>query len=671
MLRLTLRTLLAYLDDTLGAAEAKDIGKKVAESEFAQQTIERIKTVTRRRRLSAPPIEGDDHSLDPNTIAEYLDNVLPPDQVTELEQAALDQDVRLAEVAACHQILTLVLGEPAKVPPTARVRMYRVVQGPEAIPYRKPAAAAPVAGLAAPAEVDEFADHEEDLLHTFLGPRSALWLVALLIAIGLLAAAVWLAVPPAPPAPHQGYIMVQAPPRAETAKTPPAPAKKPEAVVEKKPDVPAIPAASNVEPEPGPPARLVGEPAPAPVKPPDVERRPVATYDTPKEPLLVRKRDTARWERADVNEPRVNSTDTVLALPGFHPEVKLDSGVRLQLWGTLPEFVNLPLAETRVTLHVPAQGVDADLTLHGGRVFLTAPMLGRPALVRIRFLDEVWDVRLADGETEVAFDRIGEAARGPLFDRDVPEAPRALVYFGVVAGSARVRTKDYLASDDLVGGAKWKWDSKGGRPGPAPKEDKDEAGVPNRWTKAVPATPAAKELAAAMAELSRVVGISQGPFDVDFDATVREGRSVSRRAVAAWMLAAVDSLGYLIDALEADAAPVRDAAARALQHWVAQDPDREAQFVEVMGMKAAYSDAQRETMKALLGSPDRPADVADRLFDLLGHEKMAIRELARLQLAHIDPAGAKESGYDAASDRRGAQAATWKVIWRKKMKGKE
>jgi hypothetical protein len=168
-----------------------------------------------------------------------------------------------------------------------------------------------------------------------------------------------------------------------------------------------------------------------------------------------------------------------------------------------------------------------------------------------------------------------------------------------------------------------------------------------------------------------VVGISQGPFDVDFDATVREGRSVSRRAVAAWMLAAVDSLGYLIDALEADAAPVRDAAARALQHWVAQDPDREAQFVEVMGMKAAYSDAQRETMKALLGSPDRPADVADRLFDLLGHEKMAIRELARLQLAHIDPAGAKESGYDAASDRRGAQAATWKVIWRKKMKGKE
>src|SRR4051812_24874025 len=123
MLRLTLRTLLAYLDDTLEPAQARDIGKKVAESEVARQTVERIKTVTRRRRLSAPRLEPDDLSTDPNVIAEYLDNVLPSDQVTDLETAALDNDTRLAEVAACHQILTLVLGEPAKVPQTARRRM--------------------------------------------------------------------------------------------------------------------------------------------------------------------------------------------------------------------------------------------------------------------------------------------------------------------------------------------------------------------------------------------------------------------------------------------------------------------------------------------------------------------------------------------------------------------
>src|SRR4051794_14473475 len=56
--RLTLRTLLAYLDDTLEPAEIKRIGQKVAESDAAQELIARIKQVTRRRRLTTPPDGG-------------------------------------------------------------------------------------------------------------------------------------------------------------------------------------------------------------------------------------------------------------------------------------------------------------------------------------------------------------------------------------------------------------------------------------------------------------------------------------------------------------------------------------------------------------------------------------------------------------------------------------
>src|SRR5262249_15213767 len=113
-MRLTLRTLLAYLDDTLDAREIKEIGEKVAESDAAQELWARRRQVTRRRRLTVPPATGPE-GTDPNDVAEYLDNELAADRVSELEKTALESDVHLAEIAACHQILTLVLGEPALV----------------------------------------------------------------------------------------------------------------------------------------------------------------------------------------------------------------------------------------------------------------------------------------------------------------------------------------------------------------------------------------------------------------------------------------------------------------------------------------------------------------------------------------------------------------------------
>ena len=63
-MRLTLRTLLAYLDDTLDPAQAKTIGQKVAESSAAQELVERIKKVTRRRSLANPPVFGEESKLD-------------------------------------------------------------------------------------------------------------------------------------------------------------------------------------------------------------------------------------------------------------------------------------------------------------------------------------------------------------------------------------------------------------------------------------------------------------------------------------------------------------------------------------------------------------------------------------------------------------------------------
>ena len=135
-MRLTLRTLIAWLDDTLTPAEVKAIGHQVSESPYVKELIERIHRVTRQRRLTVPGETGAD-AVDPNMVAGYLDNQLNEEQVTELEKKCLTSDVNLAEVASVHQILSMI-GHKAKVPADAKNRMYRLVRGREASTKPKP-----------------------------------------------------------------------------------------------------------------------------------------------------------------------------------------------------------------------------------------------------------------------------------------------------------------------------------------------------------------------------------------------------------------------------------------------------------------------------------------------------------------------------------------------------
>ena len=130
-MRLTLRTLLAWLDDTLSPTEVREIGQHVSESQFAQDLVQKIDRVTRQRRLSVPNDNGAE-ATDPSRVAAYLDNQLSAEEVAEYEKKCLTSDVHLAEVASVHQILSLI-GQKAKVPPEARHRMYRLIKGREAV----------------------------------------------------------------------------------------------------------------------------------------------------------------------------------------------------------------------------------------------------------------------------------------------------------------------------------------------------------------------------------------------------------------------------------------------------------------------------------------------------------------------------------------------------------
>ncbi len=123
-MRLTLRSLLAYLYNVLEPAEAEQFAGKVQESPVASGLVQRIRGITHKIRMTAPRIDAKGLTDDANNVAEYLDNNLAEDRLEDFERACLESDMHLAEVAGSYQILTMVLGKPAAVPSKLRERIY-------------------------------------------------------------------------------------------------------------------------------------------------------------------------------------------------------------------------------------------------------------------------------------------------------------------------------------------------------------------------------------------------------------------------------------------------------------------------------------------------------------------------------------------------------------------
>ena len=417
-MRLTLRTLLSYLDDMLEPGQAKAIGAKVAESEQARELTERIKQVTRRRRLTTPPTSGPG-GIDANTIAEYLDNDVTPEKAAEVEQICLASDVHLAEVAACHQILTIVLGEPALVPPASKQRMYALVKGPESIPFRKPAKSATKEyDQDLSSEIDP--EHDETLR---MGVPPAdksnrnLWLLVGGggVAASLLVLVIWQFVSDIN-APNRNTDLV-AKDGKDKDRTDGAPKDGKD-----KTDSGAKDEKDKVQQDAGAkdkdkgkdvktdgvktdkdddgkdlgikvvPVEINKTPAEVPYTKPSAKQQLVALYmPAPKDPgvLLQGKADKGPWTRVLPNigkkvDLNVTSARALLSLPGSKNLVILETGVEVTLWGNLFETTLDPFhAESRAIIHENAQ-LDADVTLQRGRL-VVRNLKTKEATVRIRF----------------------------------------------------------------------------------------------------------------------------------------------------------------------------------------------------------------------------------------------------------------------------------------------
>jgi hypothetical protein len=689
-MRLTLRTLLAYLDDTLEPTEAKAIGQKVAESDTAQELIARIREVTRRRRITTPTATSAGAKVDPNTIAEYLDNELSADALAEVEQLALASDVHLAEIAACHQILTVVLGEPAMVPPTAYKRMYGLVKPPEGNPHGQP----PVRRRADEAlpegkEVDETLRLGLPALRSGGGWGNRLILVAgaacILLLLGV---AIWMVIPPSREGSEPVAKGSLLPPtgsekkdrlRTDTGKKDTEVNKK--QVEDKEKDKDKDKDKGNgkdkdekKDPEPKklpeeiPPANLVAV-------------QDVGLFEPPSPPatavLLQRKEDGKTWARLIRSDKpaRVLTNRPLVSLPGYRSVVQLDNGLRLTLWGNLPEIWPFPLAfESRVVLH-PSDQVDLDFTLERGRVALTNPK-DNPLKVRLRFANpanpekgEAWEIILVEKNTEVIANLAGAMPVGELFfpakTNPQRKGPLAVLVLVVTSGSASVKI-DFQTIDKLTPppeGPMLAWLSKEG----VVKTFPQDALPP--WTQEKPPLPKgfeAKQRITVMGALSPLsTELSGSAVDTGLLNALKPSNDVQVRRLAVRAAGAMDDLQRVIDLLQDKDLDVRRAAVETLRIWIAGGWDHDYKLFDTL--QTIYTRPESEIIMSLLHyySPDQDRDPAlhAALCQYLVHKKVAIRELAHDYLLRIRPDGIK-IGYSAVAPEADVRqrAAVWQAF---------
>jgi len=680
---LTLRTLLAYLDDTLEPAQAKVIGQKIAESPTARELVERIKEVVRRRRITAPPSTGPGAKLDPNTVAEYIDSVLTPEQLAEVEDVCLNSDVHLAEIAACHQILTLILSEPALVPPTARQRMYSLARGREAIPYRKPAAGVEPDG----AEERNLAESNEADEALLLGLPSyssqGAWLrrLAPVAALGLLVVAlivaIWQALPAlAPNRPLKDVPVAEAALAPEKATEVPAPEiKSPERneAAPPKAETNAPSAATKPPAEPPSPAAATGStPTPAtktetiPPAPPTPLVRParkaVGRYVAEAIPTILvrRNKDTEPWERL-IRDTPVYTTDRLVSLPGYRSELRLDNGVHLVLWGDVPDSsTRVLMLESAVTMQ-NADDVDVDLTLDTGRISISNHKPEGQARARVRFSDQVWELTL-DNRSEVAMEILSLPDAG--FSKDPAKSAGPIAGLGLFVlqgqGNLKIRYDTYLLREP-TGPAQLIWNNITGVRGP----QTIRADQLPPWARRLPAR--GKEAQAMSTAEEGLANRMNGRAAVDLilQETLLEPDTASR-VLAVFCFGATDDLPHLLNVLADEKhADARIAAIAALRHWLGRRIENDQQLYTALQQKYKSSLAEiiMELLHPLSEKQKHEPETYETLIAYLNHDKLPVRELAYSHLVALVPQGAKIP-YDPAGgiDKREYSYQEWKKL---------
>jgi hypothetical protein len=437
------------------------------------------------------------------------------------------------------------------------------------------------------------------------------------------------------------------------------PAEAPKADV-KPPDNPKPePKAETPKPEPKPeqPKQPIDQPRDRNPSPDRVHAGTLVSKDA-----VVLTRGARQWMRVAPDAVVVTAAP-LLALPGYHAEIRSDSGAKLFLWGNLPDWLPGGFLDCQVTLHAPPPGFDLDLTLERGRIYLVGAK--KPTPIRLRFAGEIWDLTLADDTTEIVVDVVSAFA-GESFVRDGKgESPLVQAQLGVLSGqvTAQIESRrlDLRAAPATCGLV---WENK-------------KAGLTTlelmsplpTWAKQ-PLRPLTRErqqdIDAALKNLMTRIATPNKPVDLAIAEVADAGTPVGK-SLAVLAAGALEAWQPVLDALEDGQSPeLRQAAALALQELIARRPEFDTHVYEQLQAKLGYLERQADETMALLhgvseaGRTD-PATY-DLLFSRLRAERIGERELAAWRLAQLDPEGAVRARYRAGDTevQRDRAIAEWR-----------
>ena len=640
-MRLTLRTLLAYLDDVLEPATLKEIGVRVSESAPAAATVARIKEVVRRRRIAAPELTGSGSAPDPNLVAEYLDNTLAHDAIPALEKLCLESDMHLAEVASSHQILTAVLGEPVDVLASTRERMYALVsQAPLVEPRAK--AEVPVSETAAQALAITTATPTirqpmtPDYLKPTVGRNLLLGLLVGCVGLGWLGwvlkdqgllpgfsgQSVTVAAPATalgPAALDEGTASQINPtklPEPTRPATKPLPAESAQANAAQTPEM--LPEPQAPEPEPVVPSvaapREVGL-APQPEAPPvppaaALTAFPAMMYGSAEGILLAREPQFGQWNVMP-RRALVHSGDEIAAPDPFQSEFTVNgTTLVVTLYGG-----------SRVRLE---PGIGAGLltmSIDRGRVAFQRPLIAEnkePVSIRLSLRGQMAELTLNEPGSHCAFEVSQRAPQGRRPD------PLLLLPEGgihVVAGSVSLAWNGEpavaIASD--IGYAAWPVT-------PNPLQVGPQRALPN-WLapEGIPLTAADKTK---YRMFEKEFAIDQ-PVSMSIPALVSDRRETIS-SLATYTLGLVDDVPLLVKALKSEHEATRLAAIWCLRSWLPSAPNNS----DVLAMEVErvfQEDEVSDVVELLWGYPMEAAKdkaLTSQLLGWMNHKEIAIRELA-------------------------------------------